>query len=240
MVCRLHMKWQTSPLATTLWVTDEKSIMKPRNLYLQSRHGLIPILICLVSLFAGLTFSQESEVTVPFDIFGKTMGPIAYKVSIADHPESVSPTDLQERVSEVLENINQLMSTYQPDSDVSRFNRSSSTEFQAVDPKTAAVVARAIEISKITDGAFDITVGPAVDLWNFGPKNSNFEIPTVAQTDAIKDTIGYQNLEVQLDPPAIRKSISDAKIDLSAIAKGYAVDQGSFSTRQTRLSVLPR
>lgn len=212
-------------MATKLWVTDEKSKMKPRNLYLQSRHGLSLFLICSVSLFAGLMFAQESDVTVPFDIFGKTMGPIAYKVSIADHPESVSPTDLQERVSEVLENVNQLMSTYRPDSDVSRFNRSSSTEFQAVDPKTAAVVARAIEISKLTNGAFDITVGPAVNLWDFGPKNSNFEIPTVSQTDAIKDTIGFQNLEVQLDPPAIRKSISDAEIDLSAIAKGYAVDQ---------------
>lgn len=162
---------------------------------------------------------------VPFEILGKTMGPIAYKVTIADHPESISPTDLQERVAEVLENVNQLMSTYQPDSDVSRFNRTASTEFQNVDPKTAAVVARAIEISKLTEGAFDITVGPAVNQWDFGPKNLDFTIPSVAQTDAIKSSIGYQFLEVQLDPPAIRKSVSGVSIDLSAIAKGYAVDQ---------------
>lgn len=162
---------------------------------------------------------------VPFEILGKTMGPIAYKVTIADHPESVSPTDLQERVAEVLENVNQLMSTYQPESDISRFNRTASTEFQTVDSKTAAVVARAIEISKLTEGAFDITVGPAVNLWDFGPKNQDFKIPTVSQTNEIKSSIGYQFLEVQLDPPAVRKGISGVRIDLSAIAKGYAVDQ---------------
>ncbi|MGB2501118.1 MAG: FAD:protein FMN transferase [Mariniblastus sp.] len=199
--------------------------MKPRNLFLRWQRGLSFLLLLAVSLYSAVTLSQESDVTVPFDIFGKTMGPIAYKVSIAHHPDSVSPTELQERVSAVLENVNQLMSTYQPDSDVSRFNRSSSTEFQPVDPKTAAVVARAIEISKLTDGAFDITVGPAVNLWDFGPKNATFEIPTVAQTDAIKDTIGYRYLDVQLDPPAIRKHVGTVSIDLSAIAKGYAVDQ---------------
>ncbi|MDC0294882.1 FAD:protein FMN transferase, partial [Mariniblastus sp.] len=102
---------------------------------------------------------------------------------------------------------------------------SQSTEFQTVDPKTAAVVARAIEISKLTEGAFDITVGPAVNLWDFGPKNLDFKIPTVSQTDAIKSSIGYQYLEVQLNPPAISKRVAAVNIDLSAIAKGYAVDQ---------------
>jgi thiamine biosynthesis lipoprotein len=153
------------------------------------------------------------------------MGPIAYKVVIADHPKTVSPVELQERVADVLENVNQLMSTYQPDSDVSRFNRSKSVEFQPVDPKTAAVVARSIEISKQTEGAFDITVGPAVNLWDFGPTKSGFKIPSDAQMDAVKALIGYQYLEVQIEPPAIRKLVAGIQIDLSAIAKGYAVDQ---------------
>ena len=104
---------------------------------------------CLVFLAPASAIPQEA-VTVPFEITGRTMGPIAYKVVIADHPKTVSPVELQERVAEVLENVNQLMSTYQPDSDVSRFNRSKSVEFQPVDPKTAAVVARSLEISKQT------------------------------------------------------------------------------------------
>jgi len=64
------------------------------------------------------------------------------------------------------------MSTYIPESDVSRFNLSDSTDFISVNPETANVVARAIQISEQTDGAFDITVGPAVNLWNFGPDKS--------------------------------------------------------------------
>ncbi|MDA7906349.1 FAD:protein FMN transferase [Mariniblastus sp.] len=197
--------------------------MKSSNLGLRRLYATLAF-TCSVWLLSSLVHSQD-DVSVPFEISGKTMGPIAYKVVIADHPDSVTPIELQERVAEVLENINQLMSTYQPESDVSRFNRSQSTEFQTVDPKTAAVVARAIEISKLTEGAFDITVGPAVNLWDFGPKNLDFKIPTVSQTDAIKSSIGYQYLEVQLNPPAISKRVAAVNIDLSAIAKGYAVDQ---------------
>ncbi len=177
-----------------------------------------------VLMVSSIASSQE-DVTVPFEISGKTMGPIAYKVVIAEHPDSIAPVEIQERVTSVLEKINQLMSTYQSDSDVSRFNRSEVTGFHPVDPMTATVVARAIEISQLTDGAFDITVGPAVNLWDFGPKNLDFKIPSISQTDAIKNSIGYQHLEVRINPPAIRKSISTVKIDLSAIAKGYAVDQ---------------
>lgn len=198
--------------------------MKLSHPSLRLQIGLILSFSCSIFLVSTVASSQD-DVTVPFEISGKTMGPIAYKVVIAEHPDSITPIEIQERVSGVLEKINQLMSTYRPDSDVSRFNRSQSTEFQIVDPMTATVVARAIEISQVTDGAFDITVGPAVNLWDFGPKNLDFKIPTVSQTDQIKSSIGYQHLEVQINPPAIRKNVSTVNIDLSAIAKGYAVDQ---------------
>lgn len=183
--------------------------------------------ILIWALFGGLfclspTWSQEPT---QLEITGRTMGPIKYKVLVAHHPSSVEPEQLQELIQGALDRVNGLMSTYLPESDVSRFNDADSTEYQPVNRETAMVVARAIEISRQTDGAFDITVGPAVNLWNFGPEKSEFQIPSDEQIANVKTMIGYEKLSVQMDPPAISKSEPSLRIDLSAIAKGYAVDQ---------------
>ena len=179
------------------------------------------ILFCLS--FVSTSFAQ-SELK-PIEIFGKTMGPIKFKVIVSDYPTSVTKEQLDKDVNEALEKINRLMSTYIPDSDVSRFNLLDSTEFLDVDAETAQVVRRAIEISEQTNGAFDITVGPAVNLWNFGPDKSEFKLPSKANIAATMKLVGYKKLEVRMNPPGIRKSDSGLQIDLSAIAKGYAVDQ---------------
>lgn len=162
----------------------------------------------------------------PIRIQGTTMGPIPYHVIIASPPAVVNEADVAVDVTEALETINRLMSTYQPESDVSRFNQFESSDWFAVDPETARVVARAIEISRQSEGAFDITVAPAVKRWNFGPDKTEgqFEVPSQAELDQLKTVVDYQSLEVRLHPPAIRKTNPRASIDLSAIAKGYAVD----------------
>ena len=185
---------------------------------------VVTLLLAQVVAMPGFAI-QNSGLEVPFEITGTTMGPIQYKVVIAHHPDTVTPQQLQIRVQSTLDRVNQLMSNYIAESDVSRFNASDSTDFQDVDAETARVVARAIEISEQTDGAFDITVGPAVNLWNFGPNKKKFTLPSDSAIDAVENLIGFEKLRVRLEPPAIRKSIADIEIDLSAIAKGYAVDQ---------------
>lgn len=177
-------------------------------------------------LLPGFGWSQTIKIQ------GKTMGPIDYTVVIAPLPEDVEQEVAAKHVQDALNLVNQTMSTYIPDSEVSRFNRESNTDWIAVSAETAAVVARALEISKETEGAFDITVGPLVDLWKFGKDKSNFEVPTQSRIDEVKSSIGYKNLEVRLDPPSIRKLVPEIQIDLSAIAKGYAVDQVAASIRQ--------
>jgi thiamine biosynthesis lipoprotein len=178
-------------------------------------------------VLAGLVFNPNARADDPtqLEITGRTMGPITYQVIVAHYPPSVTPEQLQAKIKAALSRVNGLMSTYIPDSDVSRFNNSESTEFQTVNQETAMVVARAIEISQQTDGAFDITVGPAVNLWNFGPGKKEFDLPSDQEVEAVKKLIGFKKLSVQMDPPGIRKSEPQLRIDLSAIAKGYAVDQ---------------
>lgn len=154
---------------------------------------------------------------------GQTMGTY-YAVTIANPPESLD-RDWAQQVDAELRRVNDQMSTYLKSSEISRFNASESTDWFAVSPETAMVVAASLEISESTDGAFDVTVGPLVDAWNFGPTERTAAPPSDDQIEALQETVGYQNLAARVDPPAIRKRIPRLRVDLSAIAKGHGVDR---------------
>lgn len=186
---------------------------------------------CLFTLFIGLcgqagatrACAQESSAGELAEWNGKTMGPITYKVIVVAAPKQ-DLVGVQQQVTETLERINSRMSTYQPESEVSRFNRSESTEWFEVSEETARVVQRAQELSRDSGGAFDVTVKPLVELWNFGAGRGDFKLPEEQVIQSIREQIGWQKLEVRPSPPALRKSDARIQIDLSAIAKGYAVD----------------
>ncbi len=189
--------------------------------------GCCFLLLVLCGCPIGLPATAATQADAPpIKISGKTMGPITYSVVIAQPATELSHAMASAAVQATLDRVNGLMSTYRADSDVGRFNRSESTDWIAVDPETVAVVARSLEISRLTGGAFDITVAPVVNLWRFGPdKKEPVELPSVDQVEALKQRVGYQKIQVQANPPAIKKTDPLASIDLSAIAKGYAVDQ---------------
>ena len=159
---------------------------------------------------------------------GTTMGSVPFCVKVASWQ---SPKTTQEQEKELLETvqgvldlIDSAMSTYRTDSEVSRFNRSNSTDWFTVSPETAKVVQVALEVSELTQGTFDITVGPLVNRWGFGPEEYS-SLPTQEEIDEILQSVGYQHLAVQKEPPSLRKDVPHLKIDLSGIAKGFAVDQ---------------
>ena len=174
--------------------------------------------------------NEDSE--PPLDsilIMGECMGPIKYQVTVVDPPSDQTEASLEKAIQQTLDRVNERMSTYIDDSYVSKFNASKSTDFIDCDSETALVVQRSIEISKLTGGAFDITVGPAVELWSFGrgdwQPGDEFEPPSESEIKKSLEVVGYQKLTVRMEPPSIKKSNPGVQINLSAIAKGYAVDQ---------------
>ena len=156
--------------------------------------------------------------------FGSTMG-TQYTVRVADRPENLDLAGLKQDVERTLARVNSQMSTYQPDSELSRFNRYQGNEWFAVSVETALVVAAGQAVSRVTDGAFDVTVGPLVNLWGFGPTGRPDRIPTDEAIAESRARVGYELLEVRHDPPALRKLRADLYVDLSAIAKGFGVDE---------------
>ena len=163
-------------------------------------------------------------------LWGSTMG-TRYHIRLGTALGKEEAVDLQGAISERLDNIESSMSTYEPDSEISRFNASRSSDWIDVSREFAQVVESAQEISRLTGGAFDITVGPLVELWGFGPASdspagqSTSAIPSPEQIAATRAATGFTHLEVRLDPPALRKLTNpQLQIDLSGIAKGFAVD----------------
>ncbi len=154
---------------------------------------------------------------------GQTMG-TTYMVKLYDPPKAWLESAAME-VDAELRRVNDQMSTYLESSEISRFNRSESTDWFDVSSETAQVVAYSLEVSRKTKGAFDVTVGPLVNLWSFGPEKRTWSLPDDADIAARLQSVGYEQISSRLDPPAIRKSNPKTQIDLSAIAKGHGVDR---------------
>ncbi len=154
---------------------------------------------------------------------GETMGTY-YQVTIADPPADL-PNDWEQELDLTLRRVNDQMSTYLKSSELSRFNALNSTEWFPVSAPVVKVVDQALAISAATDGAFDITVGPLVDAWSFGPGKRTLEPPPANVIEELRALVNYRAVETRAEPPALRKSIEKLRIDLSSIAKGYAVDR---------------
>ncbi|PWQ99458.1 FAD:protein FMN transferase ApbE [Leucothrix pacifica] len=175
-----------------------------------------------VALLA-LQLSACSKPVEAVKISGPTMG-TSYNITLFPAKGvELDSQSMQKSIDESLKAINQQMSTWIKDSEISLFNQSQSTDWYPVSAEFAEVTAAAQEISKKSGGAFDVTVGPLIRMWGFGKDFTNNN-PDQASIDEAKQNIGYQKLDVRLSPPALRKQIPQLQINLSAIAKGYAVD----------------
>lgn len=129
--------------------------------------------------------------------------------------------DLQKELETEMERFNTSLSTYLPSATISRFNESGTEPFDlSKDPWMLKMVQESLRFSELTDGAFDITVAPLVDLWGFGAKAKSD--PTQARIDSIKQFVGYQMLK--LEGNKLSKSDPRIQLDCGAIAGGYASD----------------
>lgn len=171
----------------------------------------------LLAVFVLSGCSREPEV-IGFN--GLTMG-TSYSVRWVDTDESRLQV-LRPLVNALLKDINQQMSTYIDDSELSRFNALPAGGSLEVSPQLAEVVSESQRISRLSDGAFDVTVGPLVNLWGFGPEGRIISAPSEEEVETLLAEVGYENISVEGDRLSKK---GDQYVDLSAIAKGYGVDE---------------
>jgi thiamine biosynthesis lipoprotein len=155
---------------------------------------------------------------------GDTQG-TTYHIKVVDLPSTLSPETARSAIEAELDDVTRHLSTYTPDSELSQFNRSRGTGWVPASAGLVQVLAEARTISELSHGAYDVTVGPLVDLWGFGPGDTGERIPSEAEIDAARARVGYTHLDTRPVPPAIRKDIPDLFVDVNSIAQGYTVDR---------------
>ena len=165
---------------------------------------------------------------------GQTMG-TTYSIRIVRATLTARELQaLQESIDSTLDEVNRQMSTYRPDSEISRFNQAQARTSIAISADFGHVVRRALELAEATGGAFDPTVGALVNLWGFGPDGRISRSPAPEEVDAVRGTVGYRHLSLE-NGNRLSKEIDGLKLDLGAIAKGFGVDQVAALLRKNNL-----
>lgn len=154
---------------------------------------------------------------------GPTMGS-TYTVKIAGAKLSLAAEEAaRTAVGAALDGVVARMSTYRDDSEVTRINRHAAANPLVLSADTFAVLQLAQQVSTASYGAFDITVAPVVDAWGFGPGHAHRVVPD-AELSGLNRQVGWRRLVLDAPTSSVRKTAADVAVDLSGIAKGYAVD----------------
>lgn len=179
------------------------------------------ILVALLFLFAC-----DNKTNDPIKLRGLTMG-TTYSVKIVESETSpiIEISTLKKKIDSVLIEVNEQMSTYIPESEISLFNTYKETEWFEISDDFAFVLNESIKICELTEGSLDITVGPIVNIWGFGPDQRPRKIPSDEEITSNMKSVGYDNLTVKFNPPSVKKNKTGLQIDLSATAKGFGVDK---------------
>ena len=188
----------------------------------------------VASLTAALFFTACSRAPEVIELSGPAQG-TTWSAKVAAPPRGIGSHELRVAVDEVLLMIDLQMSGYRPDSEISRFNRSDSTDWMPVSQDLVTVVSAALRVSEQSLGTLDITVAPLVNLWGMGPAGARDRLPTDAEILLARERVGYRNLSVRDHPAALRKAFPGLTVDLNAVAPGYTADL--IAARFTALGV---
>ena len=190
--------------------------MIPRSAATTAWSPLLCLAFCFLLGACGADGSRQ-------ELRGTTMG-TTWSLVYAAPGEAVEADVLQAQLEAELLAINAALSTYIPDSEISRVNSAATRTPQRVSDRFATVLTRALEIGELTGGAYDVTVGPLVELWGFGRTDTLDRVPPERAIEAARARVGAADLA--WNPRSRELALAaDMAIDLSSVAKGYAVDR---------------
>ncbi len=205
------MTWVWSPRTSCL-TTSVAETARPTARVLR----LLPLAL-LVLWLAGCSRPPEAPT-----LDGQTMGTY-WMVRLGSLPDGFATDELRAQIEALLEQVNDEMSTYRPDSSISRFNRAEPGTALDLPAGFARVLGEALDWAEQTDGAFDPTAGPLVNLWGFGPGDAERTIPSPERIEQVRASVGWQRIVYDADRARLIQP-GELYLDLSAIAKGWGVD----------------
>ncbi|ESP93060.1 FAD:protein FMN transferase [Pseudoalteromonas luteoviolacea] len=176
--------------------------------------------VVFLVVFLSACGQQQSQ-QKPVEINGKTMG-TTYNIKVFPGPIALEAERFKKEVDDTLIAVNQSMSTYIPDSEINRFNRLDANTVMPISSDFRIVVAESIRLGQSTK-TLDVTMGPLIDLWGFGPDKRPTKRPLQAEIEAMQANIGVNKL--QLTSEGLAKALPHLELSFSATAKGYGIDK---------------
>ncbi len=184
--------------------------------------GHIVITVFVVCLMVAIYFSADTNKQVERDSgYRLVMGTFARIIVIAEDSNTAKKC-IETALAEI-HKVDDLMSDFKSDSEISRVNKDGFKTAVHLSQSTYEVLQRSIEFSKLTDGAFDVTVGPLVDLFHSAEKKQ--VAPTKEQIAQARSKVGFEKLKLDEQNRTAKFSVDGMRLDLGGIAKGYAVDK---------------
>ena len=187
------------------------------------------ISIFVVLFLAALYFFTRPRNPVRLDSgYREVMGTFARIIAIAADSKTAEKS-IEAAFAEIRK-VDELMSDYKSDSQISRINRDGFGQAVPVSQSTFHVLQRSIEFSKLSEGAFDVTIGPVVDLWRSAAEANS--VPTPAELRLARSKVGYEKIILDANELTIRLAVDGMRLDLGGIAKGYAIDRAIEAMQQ--------
>lgn len=186
-----------------------------------ARDGLL-LVLCVLAWGCG---DAPSGAPSTYVFRGETMGTTYTVKVVAASIEEAGRQALASAIREELDAVDHAMSTYRDDSELSRLNRHPAGEPFRLSAATFAVLEQALAVGRATEGAFDVTLGPLVDAWGFGPDGTPRTVPTADVLEALRVHTGLDKLRLDAPVSSVVKAHRALEINLSGIAKGYGVDR---------------
>jgi len=185
---------------------------------------LLTLLVSALSGCVGAPTGQESAVVTRAQM---QMGTLV-KITVVARSEAVAQAAATAGFTEI-RRLEELLSTWIPTSELSRVNASAGVMPVHVSPETLTVVQRAVQVADMTDGGFNIAIGPAVDAWRV---TEGQRIPTESELDALRPLVDLQAVHVDVREQTIYLGKAGMRIDVGGIGKGYAADQAVDALRR--------
>ncbi|MCO1333501.1 FAD:protein FMN transferase [Microbulbifer sp. OS29] len=182
-----------------------------------------PVFTALFLLWVAVFLSACTPAPETWQLSGRTMG-TSYHITVVQVPAGSDRETLQQLIDSELQQVNQEMSTYIDDSELMRFNHSPVGQRVPISQYLASVLEMSLDIYRRSDGAFEVTVGPLVNLWGFGSRPEPESIPSDVEIAGLLEIVGSDALTLTRGPDTVTKSRT-VEVDLSAIAKGHGVDR---------------
>lgn len=190
---------------------------------------------CVLILSFALIGACGDKLLPTYDLSGNAMG-TTFNITLIAPRADIDLDLLRQQIDKKLEHIEDIASTYRDESELSRFNRNPSIDWIDVSHEFCDMVDAALAVNKATHGAFDVTVGPLVNLWGFGPRDSDNAIPTDDEIAAALVLVGKDQVDADCTQPALIKASPTTYVDLSGWAKGYAVDEVAALLEKQKLN----